>query len=322
LAQTFKDYIVSMLRWPWLAGRLYGDRKVSTMAAAASFYLILTVVPTSLFLITILGEAMGDLMEIKKWMFSFGENFIPEAGRMFFEKLQAFLDGPLMNNSKFTIINLVFLAYSGISFINTIHNGLFLISGDRSHISWGRYLRGMILIGSSVAFLLVLLSLDPLIVLSLNLLKDNFLTNMILSVFEGLRPVVDMLTRIENSRGFLLKSSAFYFLVLGLYFSFVYRCFFNWRVSFKRSVMASSFFVFLLLLGKNLFWIYLQYGRQALMKNYGDFYTVVVVLIWMYLLMSFFYFGACLCVINPLTEEKGLSNESEDDIKEHDQNPA
>lgn len=316
MVQTSKEYLLSLLRWPWLAAKLFAERKVSTMAAAASFYLILTIVPTSLFLITIVGEAMGDLLEIKKWIFSFGENFIPEAGKLFFEKLQNFLDGPLLSNSKFTIINLAFLAYSGISFINTIHNGLFLISDDRSHISWWRYIRGMILIGSSILFLLILLSLDPLIVFALDLIKNNFLTNILVSLFDSLRPVVDLLTTIEQSRGFLLKSSIFYFLVLGLYFSFVYRCFFNWKVSFKRSLMASSFFVFLLLMGKNLFWVYMMYGRQALIKNYGDFYTAVVVLIWIYLLMSFFYFGACLCVINPVTEEKGLSKNEESDINE------
>jgi uncharacterized BrkB/YihY/UPF0761 family membrane protein len=312
LVQTFK----SLLNWPWLAFKLYSSRKVSTLAAAASFYLILTIVPTSLLLITILGEAMGDLLEIKKWVFSFGANFIPEAGKIFFDRLQAFLDGPLLNNSKFTMVNILFLSFSGISFINTIHNGLFLISNDRTHISWTRYLRGMVLIGSSILFLIILLSLDPLIVFALGILKNNFLTNLLLSLFEGLKPLVDILTQIENSRGFLLKSSAFYFLGLGLYFAFVYRWFFNWKISLKRTLMASSVFVFLLLIGKNLFWVYMAYGRQSLMKSYGDFYTVIIVFLWLYLLMSFFYFGACLCVIDPKGAEKELTEVKEKGIKE------
>lgn len=307
MEQTYKK----ILYWPLAAIKLYSERKVSTLAAAASFYLILTVVPISLFLITIIGNAVGDLAEIKKWIFAFGENFIPEAGREFFNNLEAFLDGPLLNNSKFTIVNLIFLSYSGLSFINTIHDGLFLISNDRSHISWWRYLRGMVLIGSSVIFLIFLLSLDPLIVLAMNLLKNNFITNLLLSVFDGLAPVIDFLTRLENSRGFLLKSSAFYFLGLGLYFAFVYRWFFNWKISLKRTLMASSVFVFLVLLGKNVFWIYMVYGRQSLMNSYGDFYTVIITFLWMFLLMSFFYFGACLCVIDP---EKTLKENENDSI--------
>ena len=317
MAQTFRSF----LYWPLAAFKLYSAKKVSTLAAAASFYLILTIVPTSLLLITILGEAMGDLIEIKKWVFSFGTNFIPEAAVTFFDRLQAFLEGPLLNNSKFTLMNLLFLSYSGISFINTIHNGLFLISNDKSHISWTRYFRGMVLIGSSILFLVVLLSLDPLIVFALGILKDNFLTNLLISVFKFLRPVVDFLTTIENSRGFLLKSSAFYFLGLGLYFAFVYRWFFNWKISLKRTLMASSFFVFLLLIGKNLFWVYMAYGRESLVQSYGDFYTVIIVFLWLYLLMSFFYFGACLCVIDPMDSEKETSNVAQNELySSHDTN--
>ena len=88
-----------------------------------------------------------------------------------------------------------------------------------------------------------------------------------------------------------------------------------------REAMLGAFtFVFFLIMGKSLFWIYFTNVRGALIQSYGDYYTIIVGLVWVFIVMCFFFYGACLCHTlqkNPLDWGallKNMATEPEEEV--------
>ena len=289
------------------AFKLFGHQRATALASASSFYIILTVVPFFLLLIRLVGFFLGDMQQIQNLIFELGENIFPDVAPEILYKVKSLVEGPLKGGAQFTIINFMILTISSLSFFNMIWSGLYLISGDRSHLSLWKHVKGLVIIMITVVILIVAFSIHPVILFTFKVLNHNFLTNYLWENFEAFRPVLDYFRTMDLKGSFLFRSNFLYFFLFLFYFSFVYRWFFSWKIRFREALLSSATFVLLLLLGKNLFWIYFLYVRKGLIESYGDFYTFIVGIIWIFLVMSFFFFGACLCVVfqrKPLFEAK------------------
>jgi membrane protein len=94
---------------------------------------------------------------------------------------------------------------------------------------------------------------------------------------------------------YILVSNLLPGIIFVLFFTFLYRWFFNWKISNGQALVGTLTFVISILIGKALFLAYFIYMRQNLLIKYGDFYTFVVALIWIFQVMIFFFYGACLC---------------------------
>jgi len=94
---------------------------------------------------------------------------------------------------------------------------------------------------------------------------------------------------------FLFKSSLFSSVIFIFYFIFLYRWFFNGKITFLESLWGASTFIICLSISRSLFWVYLKYLKQGLMQNYGNYYTLIIGLVWVYVVLALFFFGACLC---------------------------
>ena len=63
----------------------------------------------------------------------------------------------------------------------------------------------------------------------------------------------------------------------------------------NKSFVAALAFSVSMFIGKYIFWVYIYYVRTGLMQSYGDLYTSVAGVIWLFYLMCFFFYGACIC---------------------------
>ncbi|MCP4911854.1 MAG: hypothetical protein GY909_01950 [Oligoflexia bacterium] len=300
--KQIKDLSKKISKAYWDALKLFNDRRGTSLAASSSFYIIITLVPFFLLLIRLVGLFLGDVEKVHQYIFEFGDDLFPDIGPEILLKIKSILAGPLFGKAQFTVLNFLLLLVSSLSFFNAIWSGLFLISGDRSLLSPKKHLKGIVIIGVTISILVLALSIQPIFIFIWKIIQNNFIVDFLFR-FESLHGLIQYFQTIDVSNSFSWASNYFFFLVFLFYFTFVYRWFFNWKIRLREAFLGAGTFVFLLLIGKNLFWIYFLYVREGLIQNYGDYYTFIIAILWIFLVMCFFFYSACLCFIfqkNPL----------------------
>jgi membrane protein len=289
---TWRRYLNSYLE----AGKLFYKKNALQLAAASAFYVVLAVVPLLLLLTRLIGVFIGDLDQVQQVVFTLGQEAFPEVEPEVLERIKNIVKGPLLGGASFTFVNFLILSVSSLSFFNSIWAGLYTLSEDKTLVSWTKHFKALVLIGVTVLIVLFLFSLQPALFLALKIVKYNALTDSIYANIPALQGVIDGL-RSLNARSFLwLRSSFFQFSLFVVYFALVYRWFFNWRLKKREAFIASATFVVLLFLGKVFFGLYFNYLRVRFIQSYGDYYTVLVGALWIYMILAFFYFGICLVI--------------------------
>jgi membrane protein len=288
---------------------LFQKKRGTTLASSSTFYILLAMVPFFLLIIRVIGMVLGDVESTQSQIFELTAKFLPDVAPEILTKVQGIVRGPLFARGQFTIINFAILMASSLSFFNSIWNGLFLITEDRNYLNHSKHLKGLIVIGVTILLLSFLFFLPSLIFYIGKLMSHNVLVEYIELNFPGLFSKLSIFSPTTFEIGFVLKSNFFHFIIFSLFFTFLYRWFFSWKLSFRQSLVGSLTFSSLVILGKNLFWIYFMYVRETLMRNYGDYYTLIIAMIWLYLTMSFFYYGACVCTT--LMKKNLLTNKVE-----------
>lgn len=289
---TFKRFLI-----PYEKGlRLFFNKNGLQLAAASAFYGVLSAVPLFLLLARLVGFFIGDVDQVQKLIFTLGHEAFPEVEPEVLLKVKNIVKGPLLGGASFTFINFAILSLSSLSFFNSIWSGLFSLSDDRSLVSWWKHAKAMLLIGLTVLLVLVVFSVQPVLTLALNLVNHNMVVDAVYTNLPDLRFIIDYFRALEVDSFSFFRNTFTQALLFWLYFALVYRWFFNWRLKKREAFLASGTFVALLLLGKTLFGLYFTYLRVRLVASYGDFYTLLVGALWVYLLMAFFYFGVALVV--------------------------
>ena len=173
--------------------------------------------------------------------------------------------------------------------------GIYFITEDKSILSIWRILKGFVIIGITLIMVMLLFLLPPLIIYIVKFIQTNVITQFFYENFDFLRPILTFVKKINLRKSYWLNSSVLHVTILIIYFTILYRWLFSWKILLKEAFVAALAFSMSVFLGKSLFWIYMYYVRGGLMRNYGDLYTTVVGVIWLFYLMCFFFYGACVC---------------------------
>lgn len=300
--QFIKDGFTNLYR----GAILFYKKKGTTLASSSSFYALITVVPFALLMVRGIGYFLGDLGKTQKYLFIIGSQFFPEVAPQLLMKLQMLIKGPLFAGTKFTLLNFFVLVVSTITFLNSIWMGIFFITDDKSILNLWRILKGFVIIGITLLMLSLIFILPPVIITVAKFLQTNYLTRFIWDNFEILRPFLKFVLKINLRKSYWLNSNFLHITVLITYFTILYRWLFSWKIRLHEAFVAALAFSFSVFIGKSLFWVYFYYLRTSLMRNYGDLYTSVVGVIWLFYLMCFFFYGACVCHVYKERRELGL----------------
>jgi len=285
---------------------LFYKKKGTTLASSSSFYALITVVPFALLMVRGIGYFLGNLDKTQRYLFIIGSQFFPEVAPQLLLKLQTLIKGPLFAGTNFTLLNFFILAISAITFLNSIWMGIFFITDDKSILTLWRILKGFVIIAMTLLMLGLIFILPPIIIFIAKFLQTNYLTRFIWDNFEILRPFLKFVLKINVKKSYWLNSNFLHITVLIAYFTALYRWLFSWKIKFHEAFVAALAFSFSVFIGKSLFWVYIYYVRTSLMRNYGDLYTSVVGVIWLFYLMCFFFYGACVCHVYKERRELGL----------------
>ncbi len=301
-----KDALTNLYR----GALLFYQKKGTTLASSSSFYALITVVPFALLMVRGIGYFLGNLDKTQKYIFLIGSQFFPEVAPQLLLRLQTLIKGPLFAGTNFTLLNFLFLVISTITFLNSIWMGIYFISEDKTHLSLWRILKGFVIIGMTLIMLAMIFILPPVIIYIIKFLQTNYLTKFLFDNFDFLRPVLSFFLKINLKKSYWLNSNMLHIAVLITYFTFLYRWLFSWKIHLHEAFVAAMAFSLSVFLGKSLFWVYFYYVRTSLMRNYGDLYTSVMGVIWLFYLMCFFFYGACICHAYQERRQLGGSNGS------------
>ena len=287
--------------------RLFHDKKGTTLASSSTFYALITVVPFILLLVRGIGFFLGNINQTQKYLFILAGRFFPTTAPQLLLTIQGLIKGPLFAGSKFTILNFIFLAITTITFLNSIWMGIYFITEDKSILSVWRILKGFVIIGLTLIMLAALFLLPPAIIFVVKFIQTNALTQFFYETFDFLRPILIYIKKINLRKSYWLNSSILHISIIIVYFTVLYRWLFSWKIQLKEAFVAALAFSVSIFLGKSLFWIYFYYVRNSLMRNYGDLYTSVVGVIWLFYLMCFFFYGACVCHVYRERKERRVA---------------
>lgn len=286
----------------WEAWLFFHKKKVSLLASASSFYVILCLVPLSLLLVRVLGTFLGDVTETRTKLFELGYKLLPDTNTQFLSTLEKIVEGPLYGSTHFTWINFIFLAFASLAFFNSIWTGLAIITKDEAKNLWVR-LKGLSIIAGTMILLSLIILIPAFLRFMEGFVKDNFMISMIKDYFPQTSGFFNYVAGLDLGANFIISTNLIPFVLFLIYFTILYRWLFHWKIKLINSFLGSFIFVSALIIGKNLFYWYFYFAREVLIKNYGDYYTFIVAMIWIFVVMCFFFYGACLCHIYETKDE-------------------
>jgi membrane protein len=91
---------------------------------------------------------------------------------------------------------------------------------------------------------------------------------------------------------FLLKFNIVQGIISLIFFTLFYKLITPVKVRLADAILGAFSFVFLFIAGKTFYWIYLHYAKMELVEKFGNFYTLIVAVLWIYYLVSSFFIGA------------------------------
>lgn len=276
------------------AVKLFDERRCLTLAAASSFYVIITMVPLALLLLRLVGTFLGDMGQTERLFFEFLPKAFPQATPEIVGLLRKIISGPLFGAGGMTLFNLGVLTFTSLGLVNSLWNGIFLITEDPKLKSWKNYLLGVAILLMTAALLLALFALPPAILFVINLLLSNEIMSYLSETIPNFHVVHSWLLTLGKWAGLLVRSYFFYAVILVSYFTILYRWLFHQSLALRGAVLAAVTFVSGLIIGKGAFAYYFSYARHNLERQYGSYYSFIAALMWVLAVMALFYFGLCL----------------------------
>ncbi len=280
---------------PWgRAFNLFLTRGGNTLAASVSFYTLLSVIPLLLLLVRMVGMWIKDLAVFKYHLFNMGKKLFPQMAPDLLNFAEQLVSAHLFASGKWTAFNLGILAFSALSMFNAIWNGVHWITQHGHKDTFIRYLKGFTLILLTIGLMVCVLTIPLLVKSMMNLLANNVVVENVVRTVPSLNEFHEWIKTFQMGRYFFFKSRLFSTTIILFYFTFLYRWFFPVKINIKYAFTAACTFVLLMICGRELFWVYLKFGKSGLVANYGSHYTLVLGIIWIFFLSSFFIYGICL----------------------------
>jgi membrane protein len=277
----------------FLGLKLFQRRRANLIAASATFYGVLSSLPLLMLLVTVLALALDNFQKAQESVLTLVSENFPNLSPLIYKNIELLLQGREAGQGKFDILNIAFLIFFSVSFFNATLNGIEVITQNFSNKNILNRFKALLGIGFTILFFLLISVMAPLTHYLYWATQENMF---VLKLIE-LLPVLSGLFEWVNSLGqivvWFLNSTFAMGLLCILYFANLYR----WLFSFKRTLRECFFGAFVFgiafIVGKSMFWLYFKFAKDNMVSNYGDFYTLIMALMWIYFVMCSFFYGAC-----------------------------
>lgn len=264
------------------------------MAAASSYYFLLGAIPGIILGIQFIGPYLNSKQEEFSRVLPLILEFFPVGQERLLKDSLTFLNNLLRHQHSTHLSLLAACFLFTLTFVNSLSNGLYLLTGDRKQVGWTRHLKGLVLIFICIVFLFAIIVIPDLILLVKKGLEAFHPQG------QGLaqQVIVQLVGPTANGLGAILRflrSPWFRWPIFACFFSFLYQWFFMFRPSWKFTMGVGSAMISVILLGKIILWpLFLAMRDHASGGFLTSFYALATLMIWPHLLMCLFFFGASL----------------------------
>lgn len=263
--QVFRDFFLRFIS----AIFLFKKRKGEIVAGATTFFTILSFGPAILLLISIVGFYIGDNDVAKEHVVETLFANFPKIDQSILSSLKMLVEDQISNHTfKYYQVAVWFFACIGISTsfvfgLNTISkvdiDGGF-IQDDLKSLLFG----GLI----AIFFLVIFMMFEKQFILTL---VETFLTDSVTIV-----KIIEIIV----------------WPIAVVFFAVFYKVTAQVDITIKDALWGGFVFIILFFLGRSSYWIYLNYFKDDLYKDYGNFYNFMVAMLWIYFIVCSFYIGA------------------------------
>lgn len=278
-------------------GLFYFFRKEgSTLAAATSFYAIISLLPFSLLLINLLSSFLSSSSLVEKGILTLLMDNLPESSSLVIPFIKNLMSKSTQLETKVKVFNYAILIWTCTGVFRSIFSSFTIIDESHKTKKSIMHLKSLISLLMIIFFLITVLFWTPTLEILLSSLEKNGIISSVANTFSSFPGMNFQLSIVDSLRSFILtlSNSKLFPMIFTIGFvSLFYRYLIGKKIDWLDAFSGGITFGVMHFLGKNFFWVYLYYAKDGLTRNYGQFYSVIVVFMWVYYVLSSFYFGAC-----------------------------
>lgn len=261
-----------------------GLKKSNTagLAAASSFYFILTFIPFLLLVTRTVGLFMGQKGERFDEIIIYMTQFVPAHLDGIFSIIADIVKKSMFYSSSLSLINFIFLVLSSLGFVNSIWQALEQITlGKHKFSRIKNSFKGLLILFITSTFF-VFLFLIPVAL--------NFLASMIASL-DILRfgDFFSLKEYILKMNSWAQSANIFSMLSLVVFIFLIFKIILHKVVNLRSILVGTIFFIGTLMTMKSLFFFYVSIVKNGLVTNYGTMYAAVLFLVWIQASLYSFY---------------------------------
>lgn len=250
---------------------IFKTRKGELLAGATTFFTLLTISPLLLLIISLYGRFVGDVNLAYEHVMTGIKEGMPQLAPWIYKSIQTIIKTQL---SKDTLnwVNITLLIYTGAGLSGTLVFGMNNIAGVQQKGGW---------LTETFKSLISAIFITSFITMALAL---TFQGELIASLFKNI-PLISIMLEYAGKSGVQI----FMFTVL---FTFYFKFITEKNIRWSDGVMGAITTIVCFTVAKSFYWIYVHYMKAELQQSFGNFYTMIVAVLYIYFMISSFFYGA------------------------------
>jgi membrane protein len=250
---------------------IFKTRKGELLAGATTFFTLITLSPLLLLVITMYGKMVGDLDQAYAQVMISIKETMPHLAAWIFQSLQTIIKSQLSKDS-LNWFNIGLLFYTGAGLSGTLVFGMSNIADVKQRGGWiVESFKSILSAGFVTAFILISLTV-------------SFQTDLLLSLVKDI-PVISTLA-LYASKSFV--QAVLLLSLLTMYYKHITPKNIRYSDGFFGAVTTMTLFF----TAKTFYWIYIHYMKAELVQSFGNFYTMIVAVLYIYFMVCSFFYGA------------------------------
>lgn len=250
---------------------IFKTRKAELLAGASTFFTLVSLSPLLLLVITMYGKMFGDINTAYNTVMLSIKEGMPQLAPWIFKSIQTIIKSQLSKDS-LNWINISLLLYTGAGLSGTIVFAMNNIADIKQRGGWVvETLKSVI----SAAFVIAFITIS---------MVFSFQTDLIVSFFKDFPTLASLVKYSSNG----IIQSVLFLTLLTFYFKFIT----NKKIRYSDGVFGAVTTMACFMMSKSFYWIYVHYMKGELQASFGNFYTMMVAVLYIYFVMLSFFYGA------------------------------
>jgi uncharacterized BrkB/YihY/UPF0761 family membrane protein len=260
------------------------NKHALTLAASSSFFFLLCLIPFLYLITAALGYIFEDATNNTDKVLMHFATVIPSEIMPSIKYLMGHINKTIQTQHQNIFVHRIFLVISSLGFFGSIWRAIEIITEEKRTNSFFKMLKS--LGGILISFILCAgLVIGPVILNSIQIMFK-----------KGLLKDFEFIQKFSISSLQIHGVNLFSTIMLVVFFFLFFKYVLQKRAKFISLFIASALFTLLIIIAKFGFLSYLAMVKGNLMGNFGSFYSVLLVMIWILISIFSFYISIIFAV--------------------------